>query len=736
MLDGHVFIVRQLLTDSRLLVENQSFGGQVTVDINDLYRAWGEERLKFEVTNRRIGKKVDLDIATAYTIEDFGSLDKEVRDEAWRRYKLIVPLLRLPAKERTRARLEEYAAQEQRKLLAEGNTFGGSGAEQQETKPTRANVGHAASRGSIERWLSDYICSGYDIRVLAPETKRQGGKGVSKLRPEVAALLDKVLLACAQKPKDRTLEDVEDDLRDAINDENSVRDPDDQFSVPARSTIYRHIQQVGAESILKRRPNRMEAQANRSVQAGPKTTRVLERVEIDHTTLDLMVVDETDRLPIGRPTFTFAIDHYSGMPFGLYVGFEPPSYLTVMECLLHGILPKPDVQTQFGTKNPWPVFGLPETLVIDNGREFIGQDLDDACAQLGITLERTPVKSPWIKGGVERSFRTVHTKLVHKLPGTTFSNIEQRGSYKSEKESCISLSAFREILHVFLLDQYAQGWHTGKKGVPAKLWHESVQSGFVPTLHTSADETRILLGRVDTRTVQRTGIDFENIRYQSPDVVRLRTRVGDGTSVRIKYDPSDMGNIYVFDESAQTGELSISSWLKIPALDQEYAAGLSIWKHHVLNKYLNAKKQKVNPQTLLEAKRHWQQIVRNEFLQTRKIRTRKVGARFGATTDESPSTSAPTPTTGLPTTTANTRPAPPMLGSGTPPSRPGGVSRITTVSDKDAEYLPEDASTYVDNDVDDDLDDLEDFDEYSDDDLDVADNGWRGSYDLPHHKGS
>jgi len=34
------------------------------------------------------------------------------------------------------------------------------------------------------------------------------------------------------------------------------------------------------------------------------------------------VVDEEDRLPIGRPTVTLALDVYSGLPTGVHAGFE------------------------------------------------------------------------------------------------------------------------------------------------------------------------------------------------------------------------------------------------------------------------------------------------------------------------------------------------------------------------------------------------------------------------------
>ncbi len=53
----------------------------------------------------------------------------------------------------------------------------------------------------------------------------------------------------------------------------------------------------------------------------------LARVEIDHTHLDLFVVDEKDCLPLGRPYLTLAIDVYTRCILGAAIEFFPPSYL-------------------------------------------------------------------------------------------------------------------------------------------------------------------------------------------------------------------------------------------------------------------------------------------------------------------------------------------------------------------------------------------------------------------------
>lgn len=43
----------------------------------------------------------------------------------------------------------------------------------------------------------------------------------------------------------------------------------------------------------------------------PAVVAPLEQVQIDHTVIDLIVVDEHDRQPVGRPYLTVAIDVFS-----------------------------------------------------------------------------------------------------------------------------------------------------------------------------------------------------------------------------------------------------------------------------------------------------------------------------------------------------------------------------------------------------------------------------------------
>jgi len=427
--EGRAYVVLQVLQDGRLRVEDQTVGGQMVATREELTAAWARGLLRFEVRGPGTTARGEATLPTGYTIADFHVLPEAERAEAWRRYALIRPLLAWPAGARTRQAIERYLA-----------GADGAGREGVDARLDAEAGGGATSRGSIERYLRAFEASGGDMRALVPATARDDAGG-SRLDAEVEEVIQGVLAECrvAPAPAQRTVRDVYFMVVERVRVRNQGRPAEERLALPGVSTIGR-------------RPGPGERRAAEGVRPGPRAGRPLERVELDHTVLDLIVVDEEDRLPIGRPTVTLALDVYSGLPAGLYVGFEPAGYGAAMRCLLHAILPKEDARARYGTTHAWPVYGLPETLVVDREPHLVGGDLADACGPLGIHLDPTPVRRPWFKGAIERQFRTQNTGLVHGLPGTTFSNVLARGEYDADGLACISLTRFREILHVYLLD--------------------------------------------------------------------------------------------------------------------------------------------------------------------------------------------------------------------------------------------------------------------------------------------
>jgi len=239
-------------------------------------------------------------LPTGYTIADFHLLPERERAEAWRRYTLIRPLLTWPAGARTRRAIEEYLSTVSGARASSGGEGAGAGE-------------GGRSRPSVERYLRAFEASGGDIRALAPATTR-GDAGESRLDGEREGIIQGVLAECRAAPAQRTVRDVYFLVVERVRVRNQERPPAERMAPPGVSTIERRVRASGGAEVLRRRPGPGERRAVEGVRPGPRAMRPLERVELDHTVLDLIVVDEEDRLPIGRPTVTLALDVYCKIP--------------------------------------------------------------------------------------------------------------------------------------------------------------------------------------------------------------------------------------------------------------------------------------------------------------------------------------------------------------------------------------------------------------------------------------
>ena len=133
-------------------------------------------------------------------------------------------------------------------------------------------------------------------------------------------------------------ESIYDLVYNRIVNENLKRTEEEKLSAPSKSTVRRRIVARNKYKTAKARKGSKHAwDKYGQVTRQEKPEYPFQRVEVDHTKLDLFVVDDNNRLPIGRPYLTSVIDVFDGYPLGLYIGFEPPSYTSVMLALSHAI---------------------------------------------------------------------------------------------------------------------------------------------------------------------------------------------------------------------------------------------------------------------------------------------------------------------------------------------------------------------------------------------------------------
>ena len=131
---------------------------------------------------------------------------------------------------------------------------------------------------------------------------------------------------------------------------------------------------------------------------GPRCSRAMQRYEVDHTVLDLVVICDRTGMPLGRPTLTVIVDAHSGYCVGFFLSFWGTGLAATFCGLRVAIAPKDDLRKVLpGLQHEWLGMGLPEMLVIDNGLEFHSPQFRQMAMQLCIDLHYCAVRQPWLK---------------------------------------------------------------------------------------------------------------------------------------------------------------------------------------------------------------------------------------------------------------------------------------------------------------------------------------------------
>jgi putative transposase len=440
------------------------------------------------------------------------------------------------------------------------------------------HTGHATA--TLYRWLSRYQRSGRLSALVA--NKPGGAQGQTRLTPEVNTIVDMTI-------EDTYLHQQKPSIRHTAL-EVARRCRDTGLPAPHRNTVRHRILQMSSHQKYRGREGDQAARSVFEPIRGPygDADWPLAVWQIDHTQVDLILVDDLYRRPVGRPWITLAIDVFSRMVAGFYMSFDRPGAMAVGLCLVHAMLPKETWLAQHDIVTPWPLWGKPAAVHADNAKEFRGRMLNRACENLGIDLHWRPVTQPHYGGYIERLCGTLN-QSIHTLPGTTFSNPRQRGVYRSEALSAFTLSEFETWLATLIVDIYHQQVHSGIGMPPVKRYEEGIfgngeQPGIgVPERFVDASRLRLELMPYEERTVQRYGIQLDEISYYH-DVLKKWINAPDPDHSKrkrkfiVRRDPRDISVIYFYDPELQ-------EYFAIPYRNTAYPA-ISLWELREVKRHL------------------------------------------------------------------------------------------------------------------------------------------------------
>ena len=279
-----------------------------------------------------------------------------------------------------------------------------------------------------------------------------------------------------------------------------------------------------------------------------------------------------------------------------------------------------DSNSNVQIQNSWIQHGVMGELVVDNGMEFHSESLENACYSLGVEIHYSARKTPWFKGKVERFFKELNGGVAHKSPGTSFSNIFDKGDYDPKKHAVIRYSMLRPIVEKWVVDVYHQRPHSSLQVSPFEMWMQSISEDQIP-LPDDLDFLDATLSKSDRRTLTHKGIEYDRIFYNSTDLSNLRRMKGENMKVDIRVDDSNLGEIMVI--SPDTGKI-----LKAFALCPEYASGTSRFQHKILQTYTLKKKRKNTSDSWVLAKHEISGLIKEEMLKGKKLKTRSRVAKF------------------------------------------------------------------------------------------------------------
>lgn len=472
---------------------------------------------------------------------------------------------------------------------------------------------------TVYRWRRRFLKAERDVRALFVEFDKQGGKGKPRLDPMIEAMIDEAVEEMVEAGKGTSATEVYSAVFLAVQIENAKRTESEHLKVPGLRTIQRRIADLYAFDLACARYGKKEAE-RRFAHYGKSrgVARVLEIVEIDHTPIDLLVVGD-DRVTIGRPTLTVVLDRLSRCVLGYHLSLAGHGVPAVFSALRHAMLPKAYLKARYGGKLDWPCFGWPERILVDNGREFHADAVRDAMANLGVLVEYAGSRDPNDKPFVERFLRTFNYTFIHRLSGTTLSNVHERVGFNAEDEACLTLEELDHMVHNWICNVYHRRPHSGLyRRAPIDVWTEGANA-HPPQLKMNRDDVDIEFSEVTESAVQHYGIDLNTFKYASPQLSLLGRMLKEKTKVTVKWPRHDVGFIWVWDAVNH-------EYINVPNQDPQFN-GLTIDQAKAAKKRI-AEGSPDYRRTNAEAKAVNSDIV-SEALKDKKLKNRRKGARLG-----------------------------------------------------------------------------------------------------------
>lgn len=390
------------------------------------------------------------------------------------------------------------------------------------------------------------------FKVLALCEPPRIGMG-EKLTPEMKALIENIWSSEKFQKNNCSIQLLYNQFRDLMQKRGAEY-------IPGYNTVKRYTDEINSrnynvKTYLKHGidgfRNRVMMKRERDI----KSLSVMQCVQGDAHTLDCWCSYTMDngRVTAVRPYLVAFIDMRSRALWSWCLCIQPNAEV-IKRALISGMY----------NKNSSPVYGVPECIYIDNGKDFTAEtltgrkrterfDVDDSIKgfykSIGVQADKRALPyTPWTKAQMERYFGTLiegFTKTMDSYTGTltgsrTDAKVKRDIKNMLEHGELISFDELYCRLEEYI-NAYHNKPHRGLKEqgeptpTPFAVWENAQRyKKAAPPI----EYTYTLLGRSEERIVYNIGVKLNNRTYMSEELAKYI-----GERVIIRYQEQDMSKV-------------------------------------------------------------------------------------------------------------------------------------------------------------------------------------------------
>lgn len=456
------------------------------------------------------------------------------------------------------------------------------------------------STSAVMRWARQlHAAQGYAGAVVDKRATRKALRRISPVMEQIVAkALQQIYLTRARNSLVHTQAVIHAEAAKKAR-AGQISQDDARISL---ATLSRRVADIDRYRVIEARQGAARARmVCRTSMDGGAAEYPLQRVEVDHTPLNWVVVCDRTGLPLGRPMLTALVDAFSNYVLGFYVSFYGAGLTSVSGALRCAVQAKDDMTKGLSLSNRWLAEGVPDRLVLDNGLEFHSPVFQLMGWELGMDFTYCRVRTPWLKPHVERFFSTLDTLTLAK--GRIHKRMANVVEIDPVDGAAVMFSEFVKGIVQFVVDVHPFQINQRKLARPHDLFLEGIQRR--PPVHFPPDleALRLTSALSATRTVGPGGVELAGLPYGGPELLDMRKCHGERFKALIKWDPDDVSRIWVQDPRSKQWVASDCRW-------HAYAHGLSSIQHRTIRKFARQELKNCNAVEYLEQARlrlheHW-----------------------------------------------------------------------------------------------------------------------------------